>query len=299
MVRIGYACINTTLPSPNRTCRLRNATPEKILELASANIDALQPILEWNAVQGIELFRISSDVIPFGSHPINTIPWQRILEPKLAAIGAFIRKNGLRVSMHPGQFTVLNSPRRDVVESSIKELEYHVTFLDALGIDDSHKIVVHLGGIYGDKRRSLQRFIATGKKLDKRIKARLVLENDERSYTVADALSAADAICLPVVFDVFHHRWNPAFEQHSLRSVIERATKTWRKRDGRVKIHYSDQWRGQAPGTHSKSISVPKFLRFYDTVSDLDLDIMLEVKDKQRSVLKLMESLRARRRCAA
>jgi UV DNA damage endonuclease len=174
-----------------------------------------------------------------------------------------------------------------------------VRFLDALGIDDSHKVVIHLGGIYGDKSKSLQRFMAIGKKLTKRIKARLVLENDERSYTVADALSASKAIGVPVVFDVFHHDWNPAIEQLSLRTIIELAAKTWRKHDGRVKIHYSDQWRGQAPGTHSKSISVPKFLRFYDTISDLDLDIMLEVKDKQRSVLKIMQSLRARRLLAA
>ena len=77
MIRIGYACINTKLDAPNRTCRLKNATPEKILELAAANVEALQPILDWNAAHGIELFRITSDLIPFGSHPINTVPWWR------------------------------------------------------------------------------------------------------------------------------------------------------------------------------------------------------------------------------
>lgn len=299
LIRIGYACINTTLPSSNRTCRLKNATADKIIELASTNVDALHPILEWNAAHGIELFRISSDVIPFGSHPINQIPWWRTLEAQFARLGDFIRKKRLRVSMHPGQFTVLNSPRREVVESSIKELQYHTIFLEALGVDNSHKIVIHLGGIYNDKSESLKRFIETGKKLDDRIKARLVIENDERCYTVADALSASKAIGVPVVFDVFHHTWNPALEQHSLRSIIQLAAKTWRKRDGRVKIHYSNQWRGQAPGTHSKSISVPKFLQFYDSVRDLDVDIMFEVKDKQRSVLKVMPYLRARQRRAA
>jgi UV DNA damage endonuclease len=84
-----------------------------------------------------------------------------------------------------------------------------------------------------------------------------------------------------------------------LRSIIELVAKTWRKRDGRVKIHYSNQWPGEAPGTHSKSISVRKFLEFYDTIQDLEVDIMLEVKDKEASVLKLMRSLRTRELCAA
>jgi UV DNA damage endonuclease len=291
LIRIGYACINTRLPAPNRTCRLRNATSEKILELASANLAALRPILEWNAARGIELFRITSDVIPFGSHKVNKVPWRRLLRPQFEQLGNFIRGKRLRVSMHPGQFTVLNSPRREVIESSVKELQYHAEFLDSLGIDDSHKIVIHLGGVYDDKAQSLRRFIHTCRSLDRRIKARLVVENDERCYSIADTLVAAKAIRVPAVFDVFHHRWNPALADCSLRSIIELSAATWRKRDGRVKIHYSNQWPGQASGTHSKTISVRKFQAFYDRISDLDLDIMFEVKDKERSVLKLMQSL--------
>jgi UV DNA damage endonuclease len=299
LIRLGYACINTKLDAPNRTCRLKNATPEKILELASANVEALQPIFAWNAAHGIELFRLTSDLIPFGSHPINTLSWWRILKSQFARLGEFIVNNRLRVSMHPGQFTILNSLRREVVANSVKELEYHTAVLDALGVDNTHKIVIHLGGIYQDKRESLSRFIDNCKRLDSRIRARLVIENDERCYTVADALGAAKAIGVPVVFDVFHHIWNPALEALPVRSIIELAAKTWRKRDGRVKIHYSNQWPGGPPGAHSKSINIEKFLRFYDTIDDLELDIMLEVKDKQQSVLKLSRALSARQPRAA
>lgn len=291
MIRIGYACINSRLISPNRTCRLRNATSEKILELATSNLAALQRILEWNVTHGIELFRITSDVIPFASHQINKVPWPTILRAELERIGSYIRANRLRVSMHPGQFTVLNSPRREVVENSVRELAYHTTFLDALEIDDTHKTVIHLGGIYGDKRESLKRFIQNAAELDDRIKARLVIENDEHCYTVTDTLSASKAIGVPVVFDVFHHRWNPALRSDSLRAIIKRSAATWRRRDGRVKIHYSNQWPGQPAGTHSKSISVEKFHDFYRQIKDLDIDVMLEVKDKERSVLKIMKSL--------
>ncbi len=299
MIRIGYACINTKLDPPNRTCRLKNATPEKILELAAVNVEALQPILDWNAAHGIELFRITSDLIPFGSHPINTVPWWRILKSQFARLGDFIASKGLRVSMHPGQFTILNSPRREVVANSVKELEYHTAVLDALGVDNSHKIVIHLGGVYGDKTESLSRFVENCKRLNSRIRARLVIENDERCYTVDDVLGASRAIGVPVVFDVFHHIWNPALEALPVRLIIGLAAKTWRKRDGRVKIHYSNQWPGGPAGAHSKSINVGKFLRFYETIHDLDLDIMLEVKDKEQSVLKLFRALSARQLRAA
>jgi UV DNA damage endonuclease len=291
LIRIGYACINTRLTSPNRTCRLKNATPEKILELSSANLIALERILEWNVAEGIQLFRITSDVIPFGSHRTNKLPWRRLLRSQCERLGDLIRRRQLRVSMHPGQFTVLNSPRREVVESSVKELEYHADFLDALGIASNHKIVVHLGGVYDDKARSLERFMQNYHALPSRVRARLVIENDERCYSVADALTVGQAIGAPVVFDVFHHRWNPGPEPHSVRSLVERAARTWRRRDGRPKIHYSDQWPGKPSGTHSKSISLKRFEDFYRQVEDLDLDVMLEVKDKERSVLKIMRAL--------
>jgi UV DNA damage endonuclease len=290
LIRIGYACLNTKLLSPNRTCRLKNATPQNILELASANLAALQRILEWNIARGIELFRISSDVIPFGSHPINKVPWRTILRAELQAIGPLVRAKDLRVSMHPGQFTVLNSPRLDVVVSSVRELEYHAALLDALAIDDTHKIVIHLGGVYDDKPRSLKRFMDNCAKLHHRIRARLVIENDEGCYTIADALAVAKAVGSPAVFDAFHHHWNPSLDSSSMREIIERSTATWRQRDGKTKIHYSNQWPGLPPGTRSRSISVKKFHAFYEQIKGLDVDVMLEVKDKECSVLKLMRS---------
>lgn len=294
MIRIGYACVNTQLPAPNRTCRLKNATAEKLRNLASENIARLLPILQWNLKHGIPVFRISSEVIPFGSHPANQLPWWEIFAEQLANVGAFIRTHGMRVSMHPGQFTVLNSPHDKVVDNSIKELEYHTRFLDALGVDHRHKIVIHLGGIYGDKPSSLRRFVASCKTLDRSIRARLVIENDERCYSIADALSASAAMGAPVVFDVFHHRWNPALKGRSVKSIVQTVARTWRRRDGRPKLHYSDQWPGMPPGTHSRTIRLTNFLKFYDEIRELDVDVMFEVKDKEKSVLKILRALSAR-----
>lgn len=287
MIRIGYACVNTRLPAPNRTCRLRYATPERIIELSRQNLAALETILQWNAAHGIRLFRIASETIPFGSHEINTMPWWKILEPELNRLGRLIQQHAMRVSMHPGQFTVLNSQRQDVVEKSLAELEYHARFLEALSVDSEHKIIVHLGGVFGDKNGSWQRFADNFRRLSRRAQNRLLLENDEKCYHIAETIALAQQLQIPAVFDVFHHDWNPAYEEKSLREIIALAMATWRLQDGRPKLHYSNQWPGKLPGTHSQSVKMPDFKKFYATVADLDVDVMLEVKDKEQSVLKI------------
>lgn len=291
MIRIGYACINTKLPHPNRTCRLRNATPERILQLAAENLTRLESVLKWNVAHGIELFRISSETIPLGSHEINTARWQTDLKPQLQRIGSFIKRNRLRVSMHPGQFTVLNSSATTIVDHSIAELRYHASFLDTLQLNSNHKIVIHLGGVYGDKSASLRRFVGTFRRLDENIKRRVVIENDERCYSMADVMEVAAKIGAPVVFDVFHHRCKPSLTRQSLRQILRLASSTWKKRDGRPKIHYSNQWRGKPLGTHSSTINLRRFEQFYRHARGLELDIMLEVKDKERSVLNITRAL--------
>jgi UV DNA damage endonuclease len=288
-LRIGYACINTGLPSSNRTTRLDRATPERLLELARINLGALDTILRWNVAQGIGLFRISSEVIPFGSHPVNRLPWWELLQAELSGLGALIRATGMRVSMHPGQYTVLNSIRPEVVESSLVELEYHTRFLDSLGLDSSHKIILHLGGVYGDKPGSMARFVENTARLSAGARSRLVLENDERSYTLEDALWVSGCCGCPVIFDLFHHGWNPSLPGLDLRGLLAAAGKTWGPRDGRQKMHYSDPWPGKPRGSHSFRVDVEAFGRFYAQAKDLDLDVMLEVKDKEQSVLRLYE----------
>jgi UV DNA damage endonuclease len=290
-IRIGYACVNTLLPSSGRTFRLSNATPERILETSRSNLLALQDILRWNVQQGIQLFRISSGVIPFGSHPVNQLAWWQDLAPELASTGEIIQSGQVRVSMHPGQYTVLNSPKDEVVANSIAELIYHARLLDSLGTDASHKIILHAGGVYGDKNESMRRFIKNIEELPDAVRRRLVLENDETSYSLADVLSISTSTDLPVVFDTFHHIWNPAYEGDTLVELVERARKSWKPVDGRQKLHYSDQWPGKAPGSHAASIDLPAFSSFHKQVYGMDLDIMLEIKDKEQSVLQLYQHI--------
>jgi UV DNA damage endonuclease len=292
-IRIGYACINTTLPAPNRTCRLQNATPERIVSLARENLNRLERVLHWNAEHGINLFRISSDTVPFGSHEVNDLRWWEILQPEFERLGSFIREHGMRVSMHPGQFTVLNSTRAEVVQKSIAELEYHARFLDALGVDFTSKIIVHLGGVFGDKPASLERFVENFNLLSESAQGRLIVENDEKSYSLAEALTVSKALTIPVVFDVFHHNWNPSFEGASLTELIDLAMQTWRESDGRPKLHYSNQWLGKPPGAHSQTVEIAAFREFFESLNGQVLDLMLETKDKEQSVLKIYRAITA------
>jgi UV DNA damage endonuclease len=288
VIRLGYACINTTLPSSNKTCRVSNATPERVIALGRQNLLALAEILRWNWAHGIAVFRLSSEIIPLASHPaVRGIPWERELSAELARVGTLIRESGARVSMHPGQYTVLNSPRAEVVEASLAEMDYHARLLDLLGTGPSARIILHLGGVYGDKAGSMARFIQNFKLLSPSAQARLVLENDEKNYTAADALALSADTGAPVVFDVFHHSYNPSLENLSLRALIERCAATWREEEGPPKLHYSDQWPGKPPGSHSQSVDSAAFRRFYEILGGLDADVMLEVKDKEQSVLAL------------
>jgi UV DNA damage endonuclease len=232
-IRIGYACVNTLLPPSGRTMRLSNATPERILEVGRSNLVALHDILRWNSEHGIRLFRICSGIIPFGSHPVNQVPWWTLLAPELVAAAQAVRAGGLRVSMHPGQYTVLNSPRQEVVDNSMAELAYHARLLDALGTDASHKIILHAGGVYGDKAESMRRFAENVERLPRAVRRRLVIENDETSYSLADVLELSAATGLPVVFDVFHHAWKPSLDGEPLSALIARARETWKPFDGR------------------------------------------------------------------
>lgn len=284
-VRLGYACVNTQLPSAARTARLANVTTTRIVELVEANLDALEAILRWNRRHGIQVFRLTSNLIPFASHPVNTVPWWEVFADRLTALGGLIRSAGMRLSTHPGQYVVLSSTREDVVAAAIAELDYHDRLLGSLGLDRSHRIVLHPGAGAADPRSAYDRFAAGYARLSPGAAGRLVLENDER-WPLDTTLALAERLRLPVVFDVFHHRLAPSLEALPVRELVLRAGETWSRRDGRQEVHFSTQEPGKRPGAHAATLDLDAFGRFAAEVGDLPLDCVLEVKDKERSVLR-------------
>lgn len=291
-MRIGYACLTVGVPETEiKSCKQRNATEERLKELISFNLNSLEKIINYNIKNNINLFRISSDIIPFGSSPVNRLCWWKLFGEKLYNLGQLINKCGMRVSMHPGQYTVLNSPDDIVVKRAICDLEYHARFLDSLETSSEHKIILHIGGVYQDKDKSMERFITNYTGISNAIKKRLVIENDDRSYNIKEVLTIGKRLNIPVVFDNLHNQVNPAGVELQEQYWIMECRTTWSRKDGPQKIHYSQQNPMKKAGSHSDSIELDEFTEFYSKLESKDLDIMLEVKDKNLSAMRCIHQI--------
>lgn len=292
--RIGYACVNTSINvSTNRTCRLDNCNDSRLRELIKSNLAGMKVIIEWNIKKGIRLYRISSVVIPYASHDINKIAWWDEYKGEIVSIGEIIKNSGIRVSMHPGQYVNINSPNAEVVNFSIKELEYHAKFMDILGVDNTHKMIIHIGGSYGDKNVSMKRFIDVYNKLSENIKSRLIIENDDKIYNVWDLLYVSSKTGIPVVFDVLHHQVNHGGQEidKDIISILEQCFSTWSLGAGVPKIHFSTQRPDARYGVHADAVDINLLMEIYCEFINHDFDIMLETKDKEISVLRAMKVL--------
>ena len=291
---IGYACQALGVPGAvMRSCLQKNANEDRLTALIGENLGTLERLIDYNIANGIKLFRISSDLIPFGSSPVNTLAWWELFRNEFETIGRKIKSSNMRVSLHPGQYTVLNSPDRNVVAGAVADLEYHAKILAALGTGPEHKLILHIGGVYGDKEAAAARFIDHYQRLPAAVKDRLVIENDDKSYTAADVLQIGAKAGIPVVFDNLHHAANPPVHRMSEADWIKTCGSTWHKRDGKQKIHYSQQHPGKRRGSHSGSIQIDGFMKFYANLECDDIDIMLEVKDKNQSALKCKNCIAA------
>lgn len=291
-MKIGYACIPlTTVARTNRRLLLKDYSEEKLKNIIEENLADLKNILIHNLKNNIHMFRISSDIIPLGSHTVNTFHWDLFFHEKLKEIGYFAKVNNIRLSMHPGQYTVINSPKEDIVNKSIKDLEYHCKFLDSLNIDYTNKIVLHIGGVYGEKASAKERFINNFQRLSPSLKKRLVIENDEKSFSIDDVLEISNAISIPVIYDNLH---NICYgdNNYSIKEIYKKVIATWKPEDGRMKVHYSQQSENKKMGSHSNTIFTNDFLNYYREVEEFNPDIMLEVKDKDISAIKCIALLK-------
>ncbi len=287
-MRLGYPCINRSIGcTANSTFRLASYSKENLLIKVKNNLNCLAKILEYNVKNNLLFFRISSDLVPFASHPICKVDWAKHFAKEFKQIGTYIKKYKIRISMHPDQFVLINSPRRIIVQRSIKELEYHCKVLDKMGLDSTAKVQIHVGGVYGDRVKAIDRFIAEYELLPVSIKKRLVIENDHISYSLKDCISINQRIGIPVLFDIFHHQCLNNGE--SVLEALRLAKKTWQKKDGLVMIDYSSQKPNSKKGTHAEHINLKHFKQFIKKTKGIDFDIMLEIKDKEKSALKAIQ----------
>lgn len=315
-IRLGYAGKNLTLTEKgiriNRTCRQRNALDKvngmlRVEHLAYANLRDLIKILEWNEKHGIRFFRISSDILPHISNR-NLIRGKSRLayslnqfKPILRRIGKFAASHGHRITFHPGPFTILNTPHKDKWKNTRREIYWHCEFLDLCGCGPESCIVIHGGGIYNNKDAAMKRWISRYNLLPVKMRRRIVLENDETCFSIADVLQMSAAIkpysawgmritrC-PVVFDIFHHKCqdiirerNGAAKQAAAKTFMPRVLMTWL---WRPKMHISQQSRGRL-GQHSYYVNfIPDWLINYD------VDLMVEAKAKEKAIKRLISNMK-------
>lgn len=286
---IGYACMNMDIKNNvYKTCRLKDVSEEKLIALIEHNLQVLNDTIDYNIQHNNKMFRVSSSLIPFASHSVNTLNWEEIFKSEFDSLRNKITDNDIRISCHPGQYTLINSPNDEVVKASIRDLEYHTKIMDLLSGNPKHKMIIHVGGIYGDKDLAIQRFIENYNNLDVSIRKYLVIENDDKLFTVEDILKISALTGVPCVFDNLHHECNPSCLDLSPREIINKIVATWSRLDGRPKVHYSQQDLNKRAGAHSYTIDLEKFIVDCNTYYDYhDMDIMLEVKDKNRSFLKV------------
>ena len=189
--------------------------------------------------------------------------------------------------MHPGQFTLLNSPNENVVEKSLAELKYHADFLDAMALDNSAKIQIHVGGVYGNKDRAIKRFVNTFKVMSNKIKSRLVIENDDYHYSIVDCMKINSYTNIPIILDNLHLEC--LNDGESLIEAYQMIKNTWYGEHGIPMLDYSSQQEGARIGKHTDRLNQEHFSNFINIMKNEEFDLMFEIKDKEKSVRKAQE----------
>ena len=299
MIRLGLCCTfrdepikfaNTTATAIGRMDRQEALA--KLARLCAANTEALLESLRFCADHGIGCFRINSQILPLKTHPqhgydMAELPGADDIIHRFQASGRFAKEHNLRTCFHPDQFVVLNSTRQEVVQASIREIEYQAKVAEWVGAD---VINIHGGGAFGDKEKALADFARNLDRLSSRTRNRVTVENDDKIFTPADLLPVCRAIGIPLVYDVHHHRCHQ--DGLSEEEATEKAIATWNREP---MFHVSspiEGWDGPKPERHHDFINVKDFPKCWH---DYDLTVEVEAKAKEVAVLKLKNELERRR----
>ncbi len=272
----------------------------------SRSLELLGPVLDYLERIDVRVFRLSSQTIPYGTHPdLPQFDYRRQIDEcrdALAALGDRARARGLRLSTHPGQYTVINSADPTLTAKSALDLEQDTALLDALGQGPEGTVVVHVGGLYGDRPSALDRWARAYEGLSERARARLALENDDGPFGVTDVLELHRRTGVRIAYDHHHHRTSPESVTVPPAEALAAAYATWAP-GVRPKVHLSSprvdlEIAERRPAGSRKVERVPvtprltphaDFIAPWDLVDLLrsapgPLDVVLEAKAKDLAV---------------
>jgi len=299
-IQLGLCCLNTTLreQKPTVFCSrkmiIRKIEEEGIQTLKLKiiqNLNDLYKMIKWNEQNGIKVLRISSELFPHISNPMVEDYDMEFADALLKKIGEYARHLNHRLTFHPGQYNVVGTPNESTFQQTINDLSYHAEVLDRMGMGPDSVMVVHGGGLYGDKEKTLERWCENYKRLPESIKRRLVLENCEKCFSIKDCLYVSKKVNIPVVFDTHHYTcYNILHPDECIEKAeyyIEDILNTWKKRGIKPKFHVSEQGSGRT-GHHSDYIEViPEYLLEIPEKYECHIDIMIEAKKKELAIFKL------------
>jgi UV DNA damage endonuclease len=293
---------------PSHDTRRFKADPD-----LSVSLDRLEAVLGYLEDNAIRCYRMATGLAPYASHP--DLPQfrdqPRACAERLARVGERATRAGIRLSTHPGQYTVLNSEDERVAALAVEELEVQAEILDGMGLGPEAVVVLHVGGAAGGVAAASDRFVRGFERLSDAARNRLVVENDDRVFGLADVLPLAERIGRPVVWDVLHHHCHdPARIPDA--EALALAAATWPP-GVRPKVHFSSprtavEERKRRNGRRvERTLALPPLRAHADlvdpiafehfltsTVAGRDVDVMLEAKAKDLALLRLREQLAAR-----
>ena len=239
---------STTVQWLNR--QTREVAEERLWDIMVHNIASYKRLIEYVGSLPLELrmVRLGSDVLPVYTQRDWSYYWRlpdvvAYCERAFAEVGATARALDVRLSQHPGQFTVLASDNPDIVERSIEEFEYHVDCIRWMGYGQSFqdfKCNVHISGRQGPAGIKH----AVDKRLSPEARNTITIENDENKWGLEHSLELADTCAL--VLDI-HHHW--CREGEYIRPTDDRFARV------------IDSWRGVRPAIHysySRNEAVPE-----------------------------------------
>jgi len=262
-----------------------------VSDLALLNSRDIIKVLEWNRQHGIKLFRLSSSIIPWGNNiDITELKDYKEIKSELKKAGDFAKFWDMRITCHPGPFVVLTSPKNNVVDNAISDLEMHGKLFDMMGLSKTpyNKINIHCNGVYGDKMTAMNRFCENFERLSSSVRSRLTVENDDKAsmYSVKDLMYIHKKIGIPIVFDYHHHQFctGDMTEQEAL----ELASTTWPK-DIKPIVHYSESKALHENNIKEKPQAHSMYINAIPNTYELDVDIMVEAKAKELAILPFLE----------
>jgi UV DNA damage endonuclease len=305
IIRLGYVAMSTAVKnaSPSKTMTLtsfsklldREAAIRKLERIGVENLHNTLRLLRHNRAHEIMVYRFSSKLIPLIGHG-DLADWSPIptLTEPFREIGDYVKLNKMRVSFHPDHFTVLSTPKPDVLKNSIADLERHVEMLDTMGLGEEAKCNIHVGGSYGDKETAGQRFITNFLALSEAVRHRITLENDDKTFTALETLEIAERVGVPMVLDVHHHQVNNNEEE--AHELWPRIIRTWEAGPKELppKIHVSSPKSDKDPRSHADYVEVEPLFQFLKAIAPVTprLDIMIEAKMKDAALFRLAEDFK-------